>query len=203
MQWKFCHRTDKYEGIYKYLVETSDSLSFNNEHEEIAEQRLEMEVTGPISAAFPAAPVGLVPEPRSKRSNKTSKASAKSSSDEDGSDDDGMVDEVTEESGDDDEHTVSRQSKRRRDGASGGASKKPKHEDAHEIPEDCFCQSFFNMYMFKIVQVNHCCLKCYPTLISEFKFLFRVQPFRTSTTLMRFSNRFSSPRSKWIACCSS
>ena len=67
-----------------------------------------------------------------------------------------MIDEATEESGDD-EHTVSRQSKRRRDGAgSGGASKNPKHEDAHEIPEDVFLSVIFNILMFKIVQVRHC-----------------------------------------------
>lgn len=114
-------RKDKYENIYKYLVETEDTLEYNREHEEVVEHNLSFEVSGPSSAAFPTMGEGLLEETSGRP--RRSKVPPDNASDED------MLDENTSESSDDDAGDGSKKNSR--------ASSKKRHEQhVEEIPED-------------------------------------------------------------------
>ena len=125
------NRTDKYEGIPKYLVETEDTIELNKEHEESVQHHLQFEVSGPSSAAFASGPEGLVEDGRSSKRSRKTPASDESS---DESSDDQVLDEQTSSSSDSDDGQSKGGSKRKGDATSNRPSKKKK--PAEEVPEE-------------------------------------------------------------------
>lgn len=76
-----CGRLDRYEkGLTKYLVETEDTVEYNQEYEECVESRLEVDVTSNVP--FPVGPKSLADT----KDSSNTKASGKSDAESDGQD---------------------------------------------------------------------------------------------------------------------
>ena len=158
-------------------MDTSESLQLNKEHEEVAEQSLQFEVSGPSSTCFPAGPdlpavlddTGKSRTARSSKSSKSSKAKAPASSDGSEDDDDGMADEATSESEGDDEEP---QSSKGNGGRSNRNTDRGQH--AQEIPED------FHAFVFNVLHVFLC-----KTNHQSISWSHCPAPIRTFTTLMK------------------
>ena len=116
-------------------METEDTLEYNREHNEFVEHRLEFEVSGPSSTAFPTVPEGLGPVSEPSCPNPAT-ADAEESDDSD----DGMMAEETSDSSDEDGDTKSKaasKSLKRKSNSANGETKKPKMDQhVDEIPED-------------------------------------------------------------------
>lgn len=112
------HRRDRYEkNLIKYLVETSDTVEYNNEFEESVTQTLESDVTSNV--AFPHGPSLDSPPPKAIKDGSGAKASKRKELNDD----------------DDEEKTSSTESSEEEGEESKKNSKRQKHLE--EEDEDC------------------------------------------------------------------
>lgn len=116
------HRRDRYEkNLIKYLVETSDTVEYNNEFEESVTQTLESDVTSNV--AFPHGPSLDSPPPKAIKDGSGAKASKrKELSDDDDDEEKTSSTESSEEEGEESNHK-------------GKIPKRQKHLE--EEDEDC------------------------------------------------------------------
>ena len=119
------HRRDRYEkNLIKYLVETPDTVEYNNEFEESVTHKLESDVTSNVP--FPHGPSADSPPPKAIKDGSGAKASKRK--------------ELSDDDDDDEEETSSSESSEEEgeEGNNKGRhAKRQKHLE--EENEDCRC----------------------------------------------------------------